>query len=156
LKNYKNIFLNNLALSNKNGFAYLSSAGENSSIVDKIKKIKKNKEIKIKTISLDYYIYNESFKKTPTVLKIDAEGSESLIIEGEKKFFESESPIIAMEVWSKENGGEISEEAVNKLKKLGYKSYFINFDGELIKTKDNLSNLIFSKGMTGDNFIFKK
>ncbi len=147
---YPNIFLNNLAISDKNGIVdiYLDkktsgSSTINKNVLDKNGFTLGNKE-KIQTITLDEYVKNHSY---PTVIKMDIEGSEKMAIEGGENFLKNESPIIAMEVWSKEAKGEISMEAVEKLRNLGYKSYFINLDGSLKEIQGEL---------TGDNYIFKK
>lgn len=75
-----------------------------------------------------------------------------MAIEGGEVFLKNESPIIAMEIWSQKNSGEISMEAVEKLKDYGYKSYFINRDGTL-KEVEGEKIITFD---VFDNFIFKK
>ncbi len=59
-----------------------------------------------------------------------------------------------MEVWSKDNNREISMEAVEKLRSLGYRSYSINKDGEIEEVCDNLLKIITLNLF--DNFILKK
>jgi hypothetical protein len=76
------------------------------------------------------------------------------IEEKRENFLKNESPIIVMEVLSKDNNGEISMEAVEKLRSLGYKLYFINSNGNLIKLDGNLIESFESNSF--DNFIFKK
>ncbi len=151
------VFLNNLAISDQEGFIDIyrdkktsASSTINKNVLDKKGFTLGNKE-KIQSITLDEYVKNHSH---PTVIKMDIEGSEKMAIEGGEKFLKSESPIIAIEVWSKEEKGEISMEAVEKLKDLGYRSYFIKLDGTIEEIKESLiENLNFR---SFDNFIFKK
>jgi FkbM family methyltransferase len=166
LKNVNNVFLNEVALSDRNGktYIYLSKSekgflkSELSSIIKENLEphsslFERNKKILVKTITLDKYL--ESHNK-PTVLKLDVEGAEGLIIEGGKSFFKNNAPIIAMEVWAKNYGGEISMRAVEKLVGLGYQAYFINPDGEVEKVDKDLSEIVQQNNLEADNFIFKK
>jgi FkbM family methyltransferase len=148
---YSNIILNNLAIYNKNGIAeiYLDKKCSGLSTLN-IKTVKRSNfnlsnKLKIQAITLDEYVKNYSH---PTVIKMDIEGGEKIAIEGGEDFLKNESPIIAMEVLLKDNNGEISMEAVEKLRSLGYKSYFINRDGNLKEIQGELNSF--------DNFIFKK
>lgn len=151
------VFLNNVALSDKEGeegIVVLKVGSAGSTIMkDKFKKTneKINKIIKVKTIKLDNYIISN--KSQPTIIKLDVEGAESLVIEGGKEFFKNNNPIIVMEVWSKEEGYEISKKAIEKLRNLGYQPYFINNDGELEKIEGDLSSTI---KHSFENFVFKK
>jgi FkbM family methyltransferase len=154
---YSNVFLNNLAVSNKNEIIEIyfdkKSSGITTSNKNAIKRLDFNldKREKTRAITLDEYIKNHPY---PTIIKIDIEGSEKMAIEGGKDFLKNESPIIAMEIWSQKNNGEISTEAVEKLKDYGYKSYFINRDGTLKEVEGNLPKIITFDLF--DNFIFKK
>ncbi|HOW13085.1 MAG TPA: FkbM family methyltransferase [Candidatus Pacearchaeota archaeon] len=154
---YSNILLNNLAISDKNGITemYLDKKCSglstlNTKIAEKPTFDLSNK-LKIQSITLDKYANDYSH---PTVIKMDIEGGEKIAIEGGEKILKNESPIIAMEVWSKDNNGEISMEAVEKLRDLGYKSYSINSSGDLIKVDGNLIENFELNSFS--NFIFKK
>lgn len=154
---YSNTILNNLAVSDKNGIAeiyldkkYSGVSTLNTKIVEKSTFDLSNK-LKIRTITLDEYVKNHSH---PTVIKMDIEGSEKMAIEGGEDFLKNESPIIAMEVLAKDNNGEISMEAVEKLRSLGYKSYSINSNGTLIRADGNLIESFELNSFS--NFIFKK
>jgi len=147
---YSNIILNNLAISDKKGFIdiYCDKKNSGSSTINKNVLNKEsftlgNKE-KVRSIILDEYVKNHSH---PTVIKMDIEGSEKMAIEGGENFLRNESPIIAMEVWSLKEGGKISMKAVEKLRDLEYKSYFIDLGGNLKEVQGDL---------VGDNYIFKK
>ena len=155
-----NILINNYALGNKVGNCdFLKETddktyGGSTLIQDLSVKSQNNfKTIEIKTITLDSYI--ESHQK-PTFLKLDVEGSESLVIEGGKEFLKHNSPIIAMEIWSGEDGEKYSYRAAVKLYELSYKSYKLNTEGELeLFSKDDLINFIKNNNKIY-NFIFKK
>ncbi len=163
LKDYQNVFLNNIALSDKKGKVDLFipegssidlSAG--SSIVQETTKAHSyqfKKKIEVEADTLDNYFKSHNL---PNIIKIDVEGAESLVINGGLEFFKNNSPIISLEVWSSKEGGEISMKAVEKLRDLGYQSYLINKDGELEKVTGDLSIVVDKQGLGGDNFIFKK
>jgi len=163
LKDYQNVFLNNIALSDKKGKVDLfipegssidSTAG--SSIVQETTKAHSyqfKKKIEVEADTLDNYFKSHNL---PNIIKIDVEGAESLVINGGLEFFKNNSPIISLEVWSSKEGGEISMKAVEKLRDLGYQSYLINKNGELEKVTGDLSIIVDKQGLGGDNFIFKK
>jgi FkbM family methyltransferase len=155
-----NIFINNYALGNKVKNCYFLQQtndkiyGGSTLIQDLSSKLQDRfKKIEVRMITLDSYIKNH---QKPTFLKLDVEGSESLVIEGGKEFLKNNSPIIAMEIWSGKNGEKYSYQAALKLYELGYKSYRINKEDELeYFSKDDLINFIRNNNETY-NFIFKK
>jgi FkbM family methyltransferase len=163
LENIENVFLNQVALSDKDGKAkiYLTKssrldASGSSTIVEEnlnAHYYKFSDSLDIETTTLDNYLKNHN---KPTIIKLDVEGAESLVIKGGYEFFKNNSPIIAMEVWSSKEGGEISTEAVEKLRELGYKSHLINKDGDLELVNGDLSLIVDQENLYDDNFIFKK
>lgn len=155
LQNELRVFLNNVAVSDQKGASELFIAGGGSTILQEVenKFKRKSKKIKVETITLNDYIKNHS---KPTIIKIDVEGAESKVIEGGKEFLKNNSPIISMEVWDKNNGGEISMKAVEKLRELGYQTYFINLAGDLEKINGDLSEKVFQDNLPNDNYIFLK
>jgi len=46
--------------------------------------------------------------------------------------------------------------AVDKLRNLGYKSYFIDLNGELNEINGDLSEKVMEENLSNDNFIFLK
>ncbi|MFZ8847856.1 MAG: FkbM family methyltransferase [Minisyncoccia bacterium] len=147
-KNYKNVFLNNLAVSDKKGKTgiYLGP----TTIVEEMKKKypKSCEEVEIETITLDEYIKTHS---KPTIIKMDIEGAEFLAIKGGYEFFKNNSPIILMEVLGDEFL-EISKKAVELLVELGYAPYQISLEGEISKVSldfvyklKGIINLVFFK-----------
>jgi FkbM family methyltransferase len=163
LENIENVFLNQVALSDKNGKAKiylpansgLDALGGSTIVEEALDKhyYKFSKSLEIKTTTLDNYLKDHN---KPTIIKLDVEGAECLVIKGGYEFFKNNSPLIAMEVWSSKEGGQISMKAVEKLKELGYKSYFINKNGNLELVNGDLSLIVDKENLYGDNFIFKK
>ncbi len=151
------MYLNNAALSNKSGESYFfinPSHTGSSSLISEIGERLSNNKLKVKTIRLDDYIlaYNK-----PSVIKIDVEGAEKLVIEGGINFFKNYNPIISMEVWSADNKlSKLHEEAIDLLKGLGYKSYYVDDEGEIHLIEENLSIFTKSRKLSLDNYIFKK
>ncbi len=153
LKNDSNVYLNNFALSDKEGIKDFYVVSTSSSFVEEaleFSNIPFKKKIKVQTYALDNYVseHNKS-----TIIKMDIEGAESFVIDGGYDFFKNNNPVIAMEVWSKNSGGDISMRAVKKLRDLGYKSYFINDNGDLEIMDGDLVEKIANNT---ENFIFKK
>lgn len=110
-----------------------------------------SKKVTVPSLTIDTYV---STHAKPTFLKIDIEGAEELAIKGGQSFFSSHSPVIAMEVWGKGNKWELSMNAAERLRAMGYKSYRMDNGGDIYEIKGDLSTEVSSIG--GDNFIFKK
>ncbi|MFH1759276.1 MAG: FkbM family methyltransferase [Patescibacteria group bacterium] len=156
-QNNVNVTLNNIALSNKQSrsvFYDFSAAGsgELSTLVretlPRCSKIN-SEEIEVETNTLDNYVRN---RIKPTIIKIDVEGGEGLVIEGGKEIMQLLSPVVCMEVWKEYNKGQYK--AAELLTNWGYKSYKINTDGDLEKV---LCGDVMEKVTEGfDNVVFKK
>jgi len=156
LKDEKNVFINKVAVSDTNGVDELTVftktfglSSVNPVISENLKSLGSFKKIKVNTIKLDDYITSHT---PPTILKIDVEGAEYLVLKGGVNLLTQLNPVVIMEVWGLDNNGEISMQAVDLLRSLGYKSYFIEQDGSLKFVDGNLSEMI--KGF--DNFVFQK
>lgn len=160
-KNYSkhsNIFLNNLAVGDKLdevGF-YQSKDEPTSGASTLIKEVayrnlKKVKPFKVKMITLDEYIKNHS---QPTIMKIDVEGSESLVIDGAQNLFKKYNPVVIMEVWSGQNGFDFSLKAVDKLLNYGYKPYFFENDKLQEYDRAQIIEWIKTSKLSNENFIF--
>jgi len=158
-KNIQSVTLNNVAVSDQNKIITMyvnKNSSGTGTIIQKATQLKqfggKSEIIEIPSITLNDYLKNHS---KPTVVKLDVEGAESLVIKGGYDFFKDNSPIITMEVWSKDNGGEISMEAVSILEKLGYHPYFINNNGDLEHTPFILEEN-FKNEIKIENYVFIK
>lgn len=163
LGNHANVFLNNIALSDKKGRTMLYLPGgkgldamSGSSIMKESTQTHPyqfKKEVEIETDTLENYFVSHNF---PTFIKMDVEGAESLVIAGGLGFFQTHSPIISLEVWSSKEGGAFSTKAVDLLHAEGYRSYFIDIHGDPEEVTGDLSIIVEKENLSCDNFLFKK
>ncbi len=106
---------------------------------------KGTKTIKIKTIILDKYCKNNSIK--PNFIKIDAEGTEYLILQGMSYLLKSSRPIISLEMGGGKEWQKNCQESSKTLLKNNYLPFRITFEGKLDKTiieeEYKYENLIF-------------
>lgn len=159
----ENIFLNNIALLDREGEikfkvpkseSLLASSTISNEYADKY--LKNYYEIKVSCMSLYRYIKNH---KPPTIVKMDVEGAEPFIIDGGKIFFSEFSPQIIMEIQTGNIGLEYSLKAAKKLEELGYKIYKIDDETNGLKpiSIKELENFIKERqDLDEDNFVFKK
>lgn len=161
LSSDKKFFLNNLALSDKVGkdTLLISRSSGVSTLNNKFANLRTdvpvgsyNNSVEINTITLDLYCQS---KNKPTIIKLDVEGAEELVLRGAENFLKENSPILIMEVCSSYNGGEVSMLAVEMLRRLKFISYKINSFGELEKIEGDLAKKI-NGSEAFDNFVFLK
>lgn len=86
---------------------------------------------KVKTVSIDLFCKKEAI--SPTFIKIDAEGSEYLILEAMNNVLEHDYPIVTVEVSNDKDLLKNSELSVTMLKDKGYECFEITLDGYLKK-----------------------
>lgn len=149
---HKNTFLNNVAVSDKNGeIEFLNSFrlkySALSSIISSSEEKKRKYIIKVPTISLDEYI-KRFRRKPPAIIKVDVEGAEYLVFKGASELLEKYAPLIIME-YGKDNLPH--KNAADFLRKLGYKMYYLSEEGELIELdREDVSgnNVVFSKDIS--------
>jgi FkbM family methyltransferase len=148
---YKNTFLNEMALSDKTGEIEFYDREINrhsggSSLI-KHKHFLKYKVIKVRTTTLDDYISNH---KPPTIMKIDVEGGEPVVLKGGLELLKKYSPIIIMEFLP----DDLHREAVNILFSSGYGAFKIDKNGNLstMNEQDLLRDDVFHEA----NYVFKK
>jgi len=151
---FKNTFLNEVALSNQTGETefYDSEISRHSGVSSLIKcpYLRKYKVIKVQTTTLDEYILNH---KPATIIKIDVEGGESLVLRGASILLKKYNPTIIMEFFK----DDLHKEAVNILLKNDYEVFRIDNDGNLISIneKDLLGND--TRDISDEaNYVFKK
>ncbi len=148
---FKNTFLNEVALSDKIGeiefFDREISRHSGGSSLIKHQHFLKYKVIKVKTTTLDYYISNH---KPPTIMKIDVEGGESLVLKGGLELLKKYSPMIIMEFLP----DYLHREAVDILFNSGYRAFKIDNDGNLriVNEQDLLRDDVPHEA----NYVFKK
>ncbi len=151
------VFLNEVALSNREGFAIMhvdrqhtggSTISESVYSLDPCR-YDETPKIDVRTMTLDGYVGEHS---KPTILKMDVEGAESFVIEGGREFFKYYSPIVAMEVWPAHSQGSLSWKALKTLLELNYTPHVIMPSGDLRRL--DMHNP-FPKTDT-DNYVFVK
>lgn len=153
----KNIFLNNVALGDRNGkISFYDGVAGQSSISTTLAVIAqlhflKYDQVEADAITLDQYVQNHT---SPTVIKLDIEGGEYNFIQGGRRFLQHNNPIILMEIWRGNSGEELSRKAVQSLYQLGYASYRITENGDL-EHLENLNTIHDPQRLLG-LFAFKK
>lgn len=112
------------------------------------------KKIKVQATTIDAFRRESGL--TPTVIKIDVEGAEKLVIEGARETLAAAAPTVILEVWKPPTDNRNHREAAVILQGLGYLPHALTDDGGL-KPLDaaaleeefsggEASNLIFRKG----------
>jgi len=148
---YKNTFLNEMALSDKTGKIEfydreISRHSGDSSLI-KHQHFLKYKVIKVRTTTLDDYISNH---KPPTIMKIDVEGGESLVLKGGLELLKKYSPMIIMEFLP----DDLHREVVNILFNSQYRAFRIDNDGNLSIV--NEQDLFRDDVPHEENYVFKR
>lgn len=119
LNNYKNIVLNNMALSNKVGKTKLFISDENPQDHRIVDDRKSRRYELIKSVSLDSYFRNNS---RVDFIKMDIQGAEALAFEGSKKVFSKNKKLeMIIEFWPYvlSQLGKKPNDFLNDIKKLG-------------------------------------
>jgi len=106
--------------------------------------------IEVEMITLDNFCSKNNV--IPDFIKIDVEKIESEVIKGGINLLKSCHPILTLEIYLNERFIEY-EEVLEILKSIGYKSFFINFNGDIeeIEINKDLKNRI---KYPFDNFVF--
>ena len=96
-----------------------------------------------------------SYERTPTLIKIDTEGSELEVIKGAMKLISGcKDLVIVMEILSKSRKNEAHLKAVELLKQSGYYPHTITFEGEL-KACTDIEDHLSVNNIDSDNIAFK-
>ena len=109
--------------------------------------------VKVASTTVDAYCAER--KIVPTVIKIDVEGAEKLVIDGGLRTLAAGTPTIVLEVWKPPQKNENHRDAAAVLKKLGYEVHALTDDGGLKKLDDAELEAEFSGGEAA-NLVFKK
>ncbi|MDP2676329.1 MAG: FkbM family methyltransferase, partial [bacterium] len=112
-----------------------------------------SKPTRVYAVTLDEYVEHHT---PPTVVKIDVEGAEENVIAGGDRFLRKHAPTISLEVWPTHSGGEISMNAVEKVRDLGYQAYRVNDAGDLILADGDLAQDVENRRLNFDNYVFMK
>jgi FkbM family methyltransferase len=156
LNHINNVVAVNKAVSNTNDshrlFIDRKFSGSHSLAVNNLETKDKAESIIVETMTLDSYFDDTRID----LIKIDAQGAEGLILEGGYKTFKNTASIL-IEFWSYgiRNFGHKPEELLEKLYKLGFKSYAINNRGS-IDDKRDLSGITNMPRHKSINLFFTK
>jgi FkbM family methyltransferase len=154
VKNFPNTYINEIAISDKKdivefydrqstGYSFTSTLIKKANVDD-------YKLIKVKSERIDDYILNH---KPPTIVKIDVEGAEEMVLKGSLNLIKNYNPLFIIEIFN----DNPYFEAVKILKNFGYTAFYLNKNGDLqliediflfMKTKirsGNSKNIIFKK-----------
>lgn len=147
-------FLNKVALSNQENktefFDAQNSSGRgtiNPSVAEHFNKSKE--KLYVEAIKCDTYVEKHT---PPSIIKIDVEGAEYLVLRGGEKTFKKYSPTIILEVWGGARGTAFSKKATDLLMEWKYVPFKIDSQGEICKVHSILPEKI----KQYENFVFKK
>ena len=125
LKNYKNIEIRSLAVSNKSKTLYI----DENSTSNSANKTKNKGKIKIEAKSLD-----EDVKEKISLIKMDIEGDEELALMGAKKHIQNDTPKLLISLYHNNNHYFKLPKLIYSYNK-NYKFYLRNYGGNLYPTE---------------------
>ncbi|MDI9406330.1 MAG: FkbM family methyltransferase [Chitinophagaceae bacterium] len=117
------IVLNRAAVGKESCKAKLSieSQSELNSVADSSTHLNTTRRTEdIDVFSLDDWIKSHQLEDSISIMKIDAEGQESAILQGGAKFFATQSPLVMYEIKA---GSDMNLGLINEFSELGYDSY---------------------------------
>ena len=137
-----NIFLNQLALSNSNGFSKMNVLSESKfgafNSLRRISHLKvQNEKVQtesVRTLTFDSYITLFS-EAVPSLIKIDVEGFEKQVLEGMQFLLNTDnSPCLIIEICEGTHTDEAgsAQELIRYIESFGYHLYGLNSTGNLI------------------------
>ena len=138
-KKFPNIYTNQLALSNRAEVIDFIDYGIRFSVFNSLFKREvnflknKGEVIKIKTDVLDKFCIKRNI--VPTIIKLDAEGSESIILEGSNLIIFKHRPLIILEVGGKEEWKQNNQKSLNFLLDRKYKIFELDADANFVPHK---------------------
>lgn len=152
-KNKSNIFVNNFAVLNTKTKIEFSDYGPKYSAFnsfqkrgdEEVKFLSEPQKIMVDTISIDDYCSEKNIK--PTIIKIDAEGAEYLILDAMKTVLTIHKPIVTIEVAGGEEWKDNCHKSISILENYEYVGYEIDDNGYLKIHKEqetySYDNLVF-------------
>lgn len=103
-------------------------------------------KVNVRTISLDAYTEKNNLK--PTLIKIDAEGAEHIILQAMTNILSTHKPVVTIEVAGNDEWKNNCHDSIALLKKYGYVGYEISLEGYLRAHEEqqtyNYDNLVFA------------
>ncbi len=109
------------------------------------------KQVKIQGYDLTTLLAEQQFN--PTLIKIDVEGAEDMVVRGGLEYFKQHKPTIIMEYLANPDKNTGHKKAVGMLKDLGYRIHILNAQGEPELCTDIIAHLKQS-GWESDNVVF--
>jgi FkbM family methyltransferase len=109
--------------------------------------------VTVKATTIDTITQSSGFK--PDMIKIDVEGAEHEVIEGGIRYFQANAPQIIMEYLAPDRKNDTHKIAFDRLLGLGYRSYRIGDQGELIPITE-VDRYLIDEHLESDNIVFSK
>lgn len=110
-------------------------------------------KITVRSTTVDAFVAESGL--VPTVMKIDVEGAEKLVVEGARKTLASASPAVILEVWKPPVQNRNHREAARLLQELGYRAHALTESGEARFLDEAALDAEFSGGESA-NLVFLK
>ncbi|MDD3679277.1 MAG: FkbM family methyltransferase [Candidatus Shapirobacteria bacterium] len=121
---YKNITLENIALSNKKGEQtfYIDSVNLGNHSFSQKNIYDGAEAIRVHTTTIDKYLQEHGISKVD-VIKIDVQGAEPLVLAGARKLLKDQSPAILLEYWPVgiKNLGQDPDKFLRSLSEYGFR-----------------------------------
>lgn len=159
----KNIYLNHLAISDTNEpirfYEFPAKYSEYNSTVRKQYEDEawfdqnKPNEVFMPALTVDEYCNNHSL--VPAFIKIDVEGAEDKAMLGAKETLKNNKVVVAMEYLEPNRNNQPHQRAVEFFKSIGYATFVINQDGDLV-AEQNLDDYLRLRNLESDNIVFVK
>lgn len=138
-QDFKNVKVNNVAVFNKETEIEFVDYGPKYSAFNSYKRrtgedmdfLEKPKVVLAKTISLDNYCKRGSLR--PTMVKIDAEGAEYIILQAMTDIIANVKPIITIEVAGGDEWKDNCAKSIELLQSNGYECFEATLEGQLKK-----------------------
>ncbi|MDB5195565.1 MAG: FkbM family methyltransferase [Parcubacteria group bacterium] len=154
------LFLNKVALSDSSGeVSFFDCSPDNASgqstLVEAVATHEHPEQYATTTVTATTLDAYGQTHRAPTIIKLDVEGGESAVLAGARTMLTTQSPVVAVELWS----GEGSVYSVNVLRlfdELGYEPFFILPSGELKRTTRAYLEDWLTERRAEMNFVFKK
>jgi FkbM family methyltransferase len=108
---------------------------------------------KVQTTTLDDYCKTH---KVPTIIKLDVEGGETLVLSGARNTLQTHAPIIMVELWSGVEGVAYSKNVLETLSSMGYEPHRLKEDGTIEHSSVSFLNDWLTVRRAEMNFVFKK
>jgi|SRR3989338_51346 len=125
-----NVTLVNKACMDKSGPLTISDFGVENSGSNTTKSVDGAVSVAIYATTVDSYC--EEHHASPSVVKIDVEGAESVVITGATRTLTVHKPLLVIELWNKAGNEENFKATVEQLEALGYASYQFGQNNRLI------------------------